>query len=240
MSVIYRYLTQYTDFGVDQENLKDKATSIVNIAKVMKVFGMDESEYEGFRNIAKLVIALADLIESASDNMSPEKTVKLAYTVSPDSNAKVVATSANKKLVKVAVKNGVIEIKATKASKKKRGTIVAVTVKSGNETKTINVEIKNRAKKLSAKRKSLSVKKGQTVKVTFKVDKAQNSKKAVTNLYTKKAKIAAKIKKIAVVKRVKVKKGKIVVTIVAKKKGTAKLKLKLSEKVKASAKIVVK
>lgn len=409
-SVIYRYLTQYTDLGADKENLKDKAKSIVNIAKAMKAVGLDESEDENIQKIAKIVIALASMIEKSSERLqteevekvnkeyntllkqlddkakaylegnekiipvikasqnsllsqenlenllksvlknldevdwqilymynyiashvnsevqgfdmfktsdgvnftvvtkdgfgdrynyggrtlqttedglyvgtsnpfygaqlfkltnirkepqsedttteveknkrfkvnktrvviAPEKIKKVAYTLPSNSKAKVKATSSNKKLVKVKVKAGVIEIKAKKATHKKRGSIVKVTVQAGNEKKVIKVAIKNSAKKLSAKKKVLSVKKGQTVKMTFKVVKAQNSNKAVTNLYAKKAKVAAKIKEIATVKHVKVKKGKIIVTIVAKKKGSAKLKLKLSEKVKASAKIIVK
>ncbi len=457
-SVIYRYLTQYTDLGMDLENLEDKATSIINIGKVMEAFNLDESEDESVQRIAKIVIALGHIVEKVSENLTPEeveeleakyqqlttqlkayakeflnklpknepeeetteevtteettaeettaeetteeepeapnlldnlakmiiisisqkameneniaeliikvskavsevdwetlymydfiadrvnnevqgfdmfktadgvnfsvvtnngfgdrynyggrtlqptedglyigtsnpfygaqlfkltniktepetettteettaeettqpeqettqkkqlevkrtkvvvkpqKTIHIAYAA----DEKVQVTSSNKKLVKAAVKNGTIEIKTTKAAKKKRGTIVKVTVQSGNEKKVIKVAIRNSAKKISAKKKKYSVKNGKTLKVTFKVVKAQNKKKAVTNLFIKKAKVTATIKDIATVKRIKAKKGKIVVEIAAIKKGTAKLKLRLSKKVKASTKIVVK
>ena len=172
--------------------------------------------------------------------LAPNKKTEVAYSVNAGSGAKVTATSSDTKLVKVSVEDGKIAIKATKASKKSRGTVVKVTVKAGDEQKVINVAVKNRAKKIAAKKKSISVNKGDTVKVTFKVVSAQNKKKAVTNLFGKKATKAASIKKIAVVKSVKIKKGKIIVKIMAKKKGTATLNLKLTDKIKAKTKITVK
>ncbi|MCR5704363.1 MAG: hypothetical protein K6G85_07040 [Eubacterium sp.] len=76
-SVIYRYLTQYTDLGVDKENLEDKSKSIVNIAKVMKAFNLDQSEDERVQRIANIVIALAELIEKSSEKLEPEEVEKV-------------------------------------------------------------------------------------------------------------------------------------------------------------------
>ncbi|MCR5201968.1 MAG: hypothetical protein K6D02_02595 [Lachnospiraceae bacterium] len=172
--------------------------------------------------------------------VAPNKTTNIGFTAKNIAASDIKVTSSNKKLVTASVKNGKIQIKVTKKAKSKRGTIVKVTVKAGDITKTINVAVKNAAKKIKAKKKTVTVKKGKTAKIVFKVTKANNKKKAVTDTYTAKASAIAKIKKIATVKKVTAKKGKVIVKIKAKKKGTKKLTLKLSKKVKANVKVVVK
>ncbi len=71
-SVIYRYLTQYVDLGLDKNNLQDKAKIIMNIANLMELFGLNESENETVRNVAKIVIAIGNLVKKAAGNLDPE------------------------------------------------------------------------------------------------------------------------------------------------------------------------
>ena len=76
-SVVYRYLTQYTDLRLEKDNLKDKTKIIINIATLMKMFGLDESENEKIKTIANLVIQLADILKMASENLSEAQISKL-------------------------------------------------------------------------------------------------------------------------------------------------------------------
>ena len=172
------------------------------------------------------------------------KTKSVALTVVPSTFTAITATSANEKLVTVSTAAGVVNITAAKVKANQKGKKVKVTVAAGDKTQVITVAIQNKAKKLKAAKKTVSVKAKKTAKVVFKVKKAENKKLAVTDLFAKsakKAKKAAKISKVAKVKKVTVKKGKVIVKIKAtKKKGTKKLTLKLNKKAKATCKVKVK
>lgn len=165
------------------------------------------------------------------------KTVKFTTTVAAPATkaAAVKATIAKKAVVSKAKVSGK-KVKITAAKKATKGASTTVTLKSTNAagkvvSAKIKVYIQNKAKKVKAAKKSVTVKKGKKVKVTLKVT-AQNKKKATTDT----VKVASnKLVKLA---KSSAKKGKVVVTLKGKKKGTKKVTIKVgSKKVKVKVKV---
>ncbi len=141
--------------------------------------------------------------------------------------------SNNTKVVEAVKVSGKKQIKLTVPADAKKGSSTDVVLTSGKKTATIKVYVQNKAKKIKAAKKKVTVKKGKTAKITVKVTKAQNKKKPVTDAIST---TVAK-KKIAKVKKAVAKKGKVVVTVKAKKKGTTKVTVKVGKK---TAKVTLK
>ena len=166
--------------------------------------------------------------------VAPGKKATIKATVkaqAPATKAAVLTVSKklSKKIGTVKVSGNKIVVKAAKKAVK--GNSGKFTVKSGTKKATVTVKIQNKAKKVKAAKKSVTLKKGKTAKVTIKVT-AQNKKKATTDT------IKASVKKVAKVTKTKASKGKVVVTLKGKKKGTAKMTVKVgSKKVKVSVKV---
>lgn len=166
------------------------------------------------------------------------KSKSVKFTTALESSAvkaNAVTASIKSKSVVSKVKLGNGAVKITAAKKAKKGASTTVTLKSKNSAgKTVSakitVKIQNKAKKVKAKKKSLSVKKGKTVKLTLKVT-AQNKKKPTTDT------VKLTSKKLELVKT-KAQKGKVIVTLGAKKKGKEKITIKLGKKkVKVTVKV---
>ncbi len=160
------------------------------------------------------------------------KNVKIA--VSGAAVSGMTAKSANKKVAKVKVtKTG---IKVTAPKKATKGKKTTITLKNANtKTAKINVYVQNTAKKIKATKKSITIKKGKTKKYTVKVTKAENKKKAVTDAVAGKVKVTGKNVKFV---KATAKKGKVVISIKGKKKGTKKVTIKVgSKKIKVKVKV---
>ena len=153
------------------------------------------------------------------------KSVTVGYSAADREGTAVQAkaSTGSKKIatVKVASKTS---LKITVPKKAAAGSSTKITVKNGSVKKVITVKVANPVKKLKAK-KTVTVKKGKTAKITVNVT-AANKKKATTD----KASAKAASKKIVTVKSAKVSKGKVVVTVKAKKKGKTKLTVTVGKK----------
>ena len=167
------------------------------------------------------------------------KTKNVKFTAEIDapatSAAVVTATVKGNKKVTAKVVDGKVQIKAAKKAVK--GSTAKVTLTSTNASgasvkATINVSVQNKAKKIKAPKK-VTIKKGKTAKVVIKVKKAENKKKAITDTPKVTIKKVAKYVK----GKTQIKKGKVVITLKGKKKGSAKMTVKIG---KAKAKVNVK
>ncbi len=143
--------------------------------------------------------------------------------------------SNNTEVVEAAKVSGKKQIKLSVPATAVKGAYADVVLTSGKKTATIRVFVQNKAKKIKAAKKKVTVKKGKKAKVTIKVTKAQNKKKAVTDALS----VTVAKKKVATVADKKAKKGKVVVTLNAKKKGTTKVTVKVGSK-KATVTLKVK
>lgn len=143
--------------------------------------------------------------------------------------------SNNTEIVEASKVSGKKQIKLTVPAAAEKGAYTDVVLTSGKKTATIKVYVQNKARKIKAAKKKVTVKKGKTAKVTIKVTKAQNKKKAVTDALS--ATVAKK--KVAKVLTKKAKKGKVVVSLKAKKKGSTKVTVKVGSK-KATVTLKVK
>ncbi len=166
------------------------------------------------------------------------KSVKFtAKAQDPATQAAVVtATVKGNKKVTAKVDGSKVKISAKKKAVKgsKAKVVLTSTNASGASVKTtINVAVQNKAKKIKAAKKSVTIKKGKTAKVVIKVTKAENKKAAITDT------VKATVKKVAKVTKTQVKKGKVIITLKAKKKGSAKLNVKVGAK-KAKVNVKVK
>lgn len=148
--------------------------------------------------------------------------------------AAVKATVKGNKKVTAKVSGSKVKITAKKKAVKGSKATVTLTSKNASGTAvkaTIKVTVQNKAKKIKAKKKAVTIKKGKKAKVTIKVT-AQNKKKATSDTVT------ATVKKVAKVTKKTVKKGKVVLTLKAKKKGSAKMTVKVGKKkVKVNVKV---
>lgn len=163
------------------------------------------------------------------------KSKKVAYTIKKSANADqakaVKVSSSDESVVKASKVSGKKKIQLTVPKNATKGASADVTIKSGKKTATIKVYVKNSAKTVKAAKSKVTVKKKKTKKITIKIS-AQNNAMPTTDSVTA---VTAK-KKIAVVKSVAVKEGKLVVKVKAKKKaGTTKLNVAVGSK-----KVVVK
>ncbi|RKI38136.1 hypothetical protein D7V86_04965 [bacterium D16-51] len=171
--------------------------------------------------------------------IAPGKSANIKFkTTVKDSSGKtasVKASVSDKKVVsKVSVSGN--KVKITAAKKAARGASATVTLKASSASgKAVSAKIKvtaeNRTTKIIPPKKSLSLKKGKTAKLTLKVY-AQNNKKPATDL------IKIKSKQVALTGYT-VKKGKIVLKLKGKKKGTEKITVQSGKK-KVKVKVVVK
>lgn len=162
------------------------------------------------------------------------KSKNVKITVSGAAVSGMTAKSANTKVAKVKVtKTG---IKVTAPKKAVKGKKTTITLKNANtKTAKIKVYVQNTAKKIKATRKSVTIKKGKTKNYTVKVTKAENKKKAVTDAVAGKVKVTGKNVKFV---KATAKKGKVVVKIKGKKKGTRKVTIKVgSKKIKIRVKV---
>lgn len=162
------------------------------------------------------------------------KSKNVKITVSGAAVSGMTAKSANTKVAKVKVtKTG---IKVTAPKKAVKGKKTTVTLKNANtKSAKIKVYVQNTAKKIKATRKSVTIKKGKTKNYTVKVTKAENKKKAVTDAVAGKVKVTGKNVKFV---KATAKKGKVVVKIKGKKKGTRKVTIKVgSKKIKIRVKV---
>ena len=166
------------------------------------------------------------------------KTKTVKFTVTKDASASkaadVTASVSDKKVIsKVEVSDGKVMI--TTAKKAVKGASATVTLKSldaaGKTVSTkIKVTIQNKAKKVIAAKKSLTVKKGGTSKLVLYVT-AENNKKATTDNVTVSSRNVGLVKK-------KTGKGKVTVTLKGKKKGRQKITIKVGSKaVKVTVKV---
>ncbi len=171
--------------------------------------------------------------------IAPGKTKAVKFTATKDASASkaasVKASISNKKVISKAVISG-SKVKITAAKKAKKGMSANVTLKSVNAAgKTVKAKIKvtvmNKTKKLKAMKQTLQLKKGKKGKITLKVT-AQNNKKPTTDT------VKVVSDNVSLVKR-SVKKGKIVLTLKGKKKGTKKATIKVGSK-KVKIKVTVK
>lgn len=165
------------------------------------------------------------------------KTVSFQSTVKNASGkaASVKASVSDKKVVSKASVSG-SKVKITVAKKAVKGASATVTLKAVNASgKTVStkitVKVQNKTKKVTSSKKKLTVKKGKTAKLTLKVS-AQNNKKPVTDTVT------IKSKKVTLTSYT-VKKGKLVLKLKGKKKGSENVAVQLGKK-KVKVKVVVK
>ena len=162
------------------------------------------------------------------------KSKNVKITVSGAAVSGMTAKSANTKVARVKVtKTG---IKVTAPKKAVKGKKTTVTLKNANtKSAKIKVYVQNTAKKIKATRKSVTIKKGKTKNYTVKVTKAENKKKAVTDAVAGKVKVTGKNVKFV---KATAKKGKVVVKIKGRKKGTRKVTIKVgSKKIKIRVKV---
>ena len=175
--------------------------------------------------------------KKSSTVIAPGKSKKIAYAAKADSSAAkaapvTVSVSGNQK---VTAKIAGSKVKIAVKKKAVRGSAATVTLKSQNAAgksvkATIKVKVQNKAKKVTAAKKSITVKKGKKAKLVLKVT-AQNKKKATTDA----VKVSSSLVKIA---KKSCKKGKITLTLKGKKKGSKKITVKVgSKKVKVKAKV---
>lgn len=183
---------------------------------------------------ATITVAKKKVVVAAGKSKNVKFTTEIAAPAT--SAAVVTATVKGNKKVTATVKDGKVVIKAAKKAVK--GSTAKVTLTSTNASGTavksdvIKVSVQNKAKKIKAPKK-VTLKKGKTAKVVIKVKKAENNKKKVTDT----AKVT--IKKVAKYMKAKTqyKKGKVIITLKGKKKGSAKMTVKIG---KAKAKVNVK
>ena len=162
------------------------------------------------------------------------KSKNVKITVSGAAVSGMTAKSANTKVARVKVtKTG---IKVTAPKKAVKGKKTTVTLKNANtKSAKIKVYVQNTAKKIKATRKSVTIKKGKTKNYIVKVTKAENKKKAVTDAVAGKVKVTGKNVKFV---KATAKKGKVVVKIKGRKKGTRKVTIKVgSKKIKIRVKV---
>ena len=179
----------------------------------------------------KLTVAKKSVVVAPNKSVSVKFKATAATTAGA---AKVTASVASKKVVKSAtVKGSKVTIKAAKKAVRGASTIVTLKSDAGNgkvKSAKIKVYIQNKAKKVKATKKSITLKKGKKAKLTLKVT-AQNKKKATTDA----VKVSSKVVKLA---STSAKKGKVVVTLKGKKKGSQKVTIKVgSKKVKVNVKV---
>ncbi|MCR5202153.1 MAG: hypothetical protein K6D02_03545 [Lachnospiraceae bacterium] len=123
-------------------------------------------------------------------------------------------------------------ITITTAATAPKGASTSVTLTSGSEKKVIKVTIKNATTKVTAKKKTVKVKKGKTAKLTFVV-KGGNNKYKVSDTVSVKSSVAKKVK----IKKKSLSKTKYVVKVKAVKKGKSVITVTAGGK---SAKTTVK
>lgn len=165
------------------------------------------------------------------------KTVSFKTTVknASEKTAAVKASVSDKKVVSKALVSG-SKVKITVAKKAVKGASATVTLKAVNASgkmvsAKIKVTVQNQTKKITPSKKKLTVKKGKTAKLSLKVS-AQNNKKPVTDT------VKVKASKVALT-GCTVKKGKLVLKLKGKKKGTENVVVQLGKK-KAKVKVTVK
>lgn len=164
------------------------------------------------------------------------KSVKFTKNIQAPATKAAAVKASVKGNKKVTAKVSGSKVKITAKKKAVKGSKATVTLTSKNASgdavkATIKVTVQNKAKKIKAKKKSVTVKKGKKAKVTIKVT-AQNKKKATSDTVT------ATVKKVAKVTKKTVKKGKVVLTLKGKKKGSAKMTVKVGKKkVKVNVKV---
>lgn len=170
--------------------------------------------------------------------IAPGKSTNVKFTVSVPaaaSKAAVVKVTTKSKKVATAKISGK-KVKISVPKKAVKGASTTITLKSTKLngkacSATIKVFVQNKAKKIAAAKKSITIKKGKKAKLTIKVKKAENKKKAVTDT----VKVTSKVAKLV---STKASKGKIVLTLKGKKKGSQKATIKVgSKKVKVNVKV---
>ena len=165
------------------------------------------------------------------------KSVKFTAKAQDPATQAAVVTATVKGNKKVTAKVNGSKVKISAKKKAVKGSAAKVVLTSTNASgasvkTTINVAVQNKAKKIKAAKKSVTIKKGKTAKVVIKVTKAENKKAAITDT------VKATVKKVAKVTKTQVKKGKVIITLKAKKKGSAKLNVKVgSQKAKVNVKV---
>lgn len=168
--------------------------------------------------------------------IAPGKTKVVAFTAKKTKAANRIKTvkvsSANTKVVEAKKVPNKKLVELTVPAEAVRGSSAVVTLKSGKKTASIKVYVKNKAKKVRAIKRVVTVKKGKKASVQLAVT-AQNKKKATTDTISTKVTKS----KLAKVTKTAAKKGKVVVTVKGKKKGTGKMTVKVGNK---TAKVTVR
>lgn len=117
------------------------------------------------------------------------------------------------------------------------GTVAPSATPSVSPTAVPSESPQNKVKKIQFAKKTVTLKKGKTTKLVLKVT-AQNKKKATTDR-VKKIVITPKNSKVKIAKTWKVKKGKIVFSVIGEKKGRYKMTVWVGKK-KAKTTLIVK
>lgn len=170
--------------------------------------------------------------------IAPGKSASVGYNAMVDvplavKAADVTVSVSGNKNVTAKLKGSKVQIAANK--KAVRGSEASVTLSSrdadGKTVKAvIKVRIQNKAKKLSVKKKNLTLKKGHKKKLVLTV-KAQNDKKAITDTVKVSSGIVSLTKS-------SVKKKQVTLTLKGKKKGNRKITIKVgSKKIKVTVKV---
>lgn len=179
----------------------------------------------------KLTVSKSSTVIAAGKSKSIKFTAKADKSASKAAPVKV-SVSGNKK---VTAKITGSKVKITVNKKAVKGSAATITLKSKNAAgkyikAAIKVKVQNKAKKVVAKKKTITVKKGKKIKFVLKVT-AQNKKKATTDTVKVSSKLVSLAKK-------SIKKGKITLTLKGKKKGRKTITVKVgSKKVKVKAKV---
>ena len=159
--------------------------------------------------------------------LSPGKSTKIKYTVKMTENATtaavVTAKSSNKKVVTAKLVGGKVKITAKKKAVK--GASAKVTLLAGDKKAVIKVAIKNSVKSIKAKKSKITIKKGKTTKVTFKI-KCENPKKAFTDYIL----VRTNEKALKVMPKITINKKKIVLRVKGLKKGKTTIQVKIGKK----------
>lgn len=154
---------------------------------------------------------------------------------SPEDVSKV--TIKDKKIVssvKIGGKYGSrLSVKVPKKAEK--GTFTTIKIYSGEKTLNIKVYVRNKALKVTAKKKNIKLKLNKTGKIKFKI-KAENPKRIAADEL-----IAGwSNPEIAIAKKVVMKKGKLTVKVKGLKKGKTKFRLHVGKKKSVYIKVRVK
>lgn len=169
--------------------------------------------------------------------IAPGMSKEIAYVTKIDSSAEkaapvTVSVSGNKKVTAQIIGS---RVKITVDKKAVKGSSAAVILKSQNAAgrdvrAVIRVKVQNKTKKLTVAKQSISLKKGNKTKFVLRVT-AQNKKKATTDTVKVSSSLVALVKQSP-------KKGKIILTLKGKRKGSKKLAFKVgSKKVKVKVKV---